>query len=87
MIKEILIAEEKRSQFLNVLNILDHSEFKDTLSILAKDFFKHMAKDNPRSYIKLADDIDLFTAEGKCWVAVKENGKLKFITSFEMEDL
>jgi hypothetical protein len=68
-------------------------EFNEAMSLKAKEFFKELLKDNPqidsdeyRSYMN-TDTVDLFVAHGRCWVAVKENNKLKFMTHYTIESL
>jgi hypothetical protein len=72
---------------------LTDGEFNMKASIDAKSFFKEIISEDEtingktRAYYT-TENSDLFIAEGKCWVAVRdENNRLKFMTCFPIDEL
>jgi hypothetical protein len=72
---------------------LANGEFNTKVSADAKAFFKEVISEDEtingetRAY-HTTENSDLFMAEGKCWVAVRdENNRLKFMTCFPIDEL
>jgi hypothetical protein len=69
---------------------LTDGEFNTKVSAEAKSFFKEAISEDPtitRVY-HATKNSDLFVAEGKCWVAVRdESNRLKFMTCFPIDEL
>jgi hypothetical protein len=70
-----------------------NGEFNEAISEAAKEFFTKLLKEDPaingetyRSYLNIGS-IDLFVANGLCWIAVRDSEKLKFMTCYPIEEL
>ena len=97
MIKKIdLSIQEQEALILTEANKtlrLDNGEYNEEISQAARFLFLQLIPklenidDEYRAYLNISENIEIFIADKKCWVVIKKDNRLRFMTYFEIDDL